>query len=201
MKKRISGALTLSAILATAAFTQGPVANSMTLQPESRLWVEGTSTVRGFSCAAGTINAAVEAGTTGAVAATLSGQKAIRSVRIEIPAKSLDCDNGTMNGHMYKALDADKHGSIVFSMNGYEVSPNGGDAATVRLTGNLRLGGQEKPITMTAAAKQGPGGTLQVTGSQEVRLSEHGLKAPTLMMGTMKVGDAVQVKYDLLLKP
>jgi len=31
-------------------------------------------------------------------------------------------------------------------------------------------------------------------------MSEYGLKAPSLMMGTMKVGNKVTVKFDLLLK-
>jgi polyisoprenoid-binding protein YceI len=200
MKNRIAATIALTALLATAAATQGPAANNMTLQPGSKLWVEGTSTVRGFSCAAGTINAAVAATSTGAVAATLAGQKAISTVHIEVPAQSLDCENGTMNGHMLKAIKADQHKSIVFHMTAYDVTTQGSEA-TVKLTGRLRLGGQEKPINMTAVAKQGPGGTLQVTGSQEIKLTDYGLKPPTLMMGTMKVGDAVQVKYDLILKP
>jgi hypothetical protein len=32
-------------------------------------------------------------------------------------------------------------------------------------------------------------------------MSEFGLRAPTLMMGTMKVHDRVTVKYDLTLRP
>jgi hypothetical protein len=31
-------------------------------------------------------------------------------------------------------------------------------------------------------------------------MTEYGLKPPSLMMGTMKVKDAVQVHFDLLLK-
>ena len=59
----------------------------------------------------------------------------------------------------------------------------------------------ERPITLDATASEGPGGTLQVRGSQDVKMSDFGLRAPTLMMGTMKVGDVVKVRYDLNLKP
>ena len=68
------------------------------------------------------------------------------------------------------------------------------------MNGKLSLGGVEKAITLDADAKAGPNGTLLVTGSEELKLSDYGLKAPTLMMGTMKVADAVKVRYELALK-
>jgi hypothetical protein len=32
-------------------------------------------------------------------------------------------------------------------------------------------------------------------------MKEYGIKPPTLMLGTMRVGEKVNVKFDLLLKP
>jgi polyisoprenoid-binding protein YceI len=190
----------LSGLLAIGAAAQSGMGGSLGLQPDSRLWVEGTSTVRSFTCRAPTVNATVSTSSAEAVAATLSGEKAVSTVRIEVPARSLDCDNGTMNGHMLNALKASEHPTISFRMTSYDLTPRDG-SATVRLQGRLNIGGQERPITMNAEARPGPSGALRLVGQQEVKLSDHGLRAPTLMMGTMRVGDAVQVKYDLLLRP
>jgi hypothetical protein len=199
--RNVSAAALGTLLLALTATAQGGSNASLTLQPESRLWVEGTSTVRSFTCKAPTVNASVDASSAGAVAALMAGEKAVRTVRVEVPARTLDCENGTMNSHMQTALKSSEHSSIVFRMTSYDLVPKDGSTATVRLAGRLMLGGQEKPSNMTAEARQGPGGSLRVVGSQDVRLSDHGLKAPSLMMGTMKVGDVVQVKYDLVLKP
>jgi len=70
----------------------------------------------------------------------------------------------------------------------------------VTMTGNLTLGGVEKPITIKAHAKPGPNGTLVVSGTREVRMTEFGLKPPTLMLGTMKVDERVTVGFDVVLK-
>jgi polyisoprenoid-binding protein YceI len=186
----------LTGLLAIGAAAQNGNSGSLGLQPESRLWVEGTSTVRSFTCRAPTVNATIATSTADAVAATLAGEKAVTTVRVEVPAATLDCDNGTMNGHMKNAIKASEHPNISFRMTSYELS-----SGNVQLQGRLSLGGQERPITMTAEARQGPNGALRIVGTQPVKLSDHGLRAPTLMMGTMKVGDVVQVKYDLVLRP
>ncbi len=201
MVARNVSVLALSGLLAIGAAAQNGMNGSLGLQPESRLWVEGTSTVRSFTCRAPTVNATIATSSVDAVAATLSGEKAVSTVRLEVPARSMDCDNGTMNGHMLTALKANEHPTIVFRMTSYDLTARDGSTATVRLQGRLNLGGQERPITMTAEGRQGPNGTLRLVGTQDVKLSDHGLRAPSLMMGTMKVGDVVQVKYDLLLRP
>jgi len=193
--------LALTGLLAVGAAAQIRSSAPLALQPESRIWVEGTSTVRSFTCRAPTVNVAVATSSADAVAATLAGQKVVNTVRLEVPARSMDCDNGTMNGHMFTALKANEHPSIVFRMTSYDLQARDGSSAAVRLQGRLDLGGQERPITMTAEARQGPNGALRVVGAQEVKLSDHGLRAPTLMMGTMRVGDVVRVNYDLLLRP
>ena len=39
-----------------------------------------------------------------------------------------------------------------------------------------------------------------MTGSYTVKMTEFGLKPPTLMMGTLKVNENVAVNFDLYLK-
>jgi hypothetical protein len=67
------------------------------------------------------------------------------------------------------------------------------------LTGTLKLGATERPITVAAQGKQ-DGDGLRVSGIHELNMKEFGLKPPTLMMGTMKVNEKVKVGFDLLLK-
>jgi polyisoprenoid-binding protein YceI len=170
----------------------------LVLQPESRLWVDGTSTVRKFSCAAGVVTADVQA-KPGAAAAVLGGEKAVRSVELRIPAARLDCRNGTMNEHMYKAIRAAEHGEIVFKLASYDVSAADG-AVRGTLAGTLTLGGVTRPIAVEASGAGAGPNALRVTGTHQLKLSDFGLKAPSLMMGTMKVGDVVTVGFDLVLK-
>jgi hypothetical protein len=40
---------------------------------------------------------------------------------------------------------------------------------------------------------------LRVKGSKQLRMTEYGVKPPSLMLGAMKVGDQVTVGYDIIL--
>jgi hypothetical protein len=169
------------------------------LGADSRLWISGTSTVRAFTCKAAIVDATIEDSGPGAVAAVLKGEKAVRAVTIAIPAGKLDCGNGKMNDHMLKALKSAEHPTITFKLSSYDLvgAANGMQAS---LTGELTLGGVTKTITMKADGKKLTDGVLDVTGTHEIRMTEYGLKPPTLMMGALKVNEKVQVSFQLFLK-
>jgi len=169
------------------------------LQPESRLWVAGTSTVRAFQCQAGAFDAKIESSGADAVAAVLAGEKAVSTVEVTVPAEKLDCRNGTMNEHMRKALKAKEFPTVVFRAASYDLARTS-DSVAVTLNGSLTLGGVEKPITVQAVAKAGANGTLVVSGTREVRMTEFGLKPPSLMLGTMKVDEKLTVGFEVVLK-
>ena len=197
MKINIRSTLLTLAILvpASGAWT---VANEMLeLQPQSRLWIDGTSTVRSFSCKAGEVNAVIEASGPNAIAQLLTGDKGVKDVRVTVPAERLDCGNGTMNEHMRKALKVADNKTIEFRLTDYDVT-RGTDGIAGTINGSLVLGGVTKPIALKAEGKP-EGGMLHVTGSYDLNMTEYGLKPPTLMFGRIKVGETVKVKYDLLL--
>src|SRR5687767_206386 len=104
MRNPTSRGMAVIYCLAPAVIAWTAATNMLTLQPESRLWINGTSTLRAFECKAGAIEAKVEAPNSGAVATLLAGEKAVTSASITVAAAQLDCGNGTMNEHMRKAL-------------------------------------------------------------------------------------------------
>ena len=169
------------------------------MQPESRLWIAGTSTVRSFQCQASTFEAKIESAPNGAVAAVLAGEKAVSNVTVTVPVEQIDCKNGTMNEHMRKALKASQNPTVTFKVTTYDLA-RANDVVDVTLNGTLTIGGVEKPVTINAQAKPGENGTLLVSGTREVRMTEFGLKPPTLMLGTMKVDERVKVGFDIVLK-
>jgi len=185
--------------LAPAAVAWSYAGEPLTLQPKSRLWIDGTSTVRAFTCSATSFETRVESNVPDAVSAVLAGTKAVQTAELTVPVEKLDCKNGTMNEHMRKALKADKNKTIVFRITSYDVA-KAGEGVNGTAKGELTLGGVTKTITVSAKATSEPGGLLRLTGSQDVRMTEYGLKPPTLMLGTLKVNELVKVSFDLLLK-
>ncbi len=168
-------------------------------QPESKLWIEGTSTLKAFSCKAPVFDLTVSADKANAVPAVLAGQKAVRQVELSVPAAAIDCSNDKMNEHMLQALKADANKTIAFTLSGYDVASSA-KGAEGTLRGTLALGGAEHPVAVAAVATDAGNGALRVVGSYELAMSAFDLKAPSLMFGSIKVGDKVQVKFDLVLK-
>jgi polyisoprenoid-binding protein YceI len=189
--------LAVALVPALTAFTVG--AFNPTLQPGSRLWVTGTSTVKDFQCQAKAVDAALESTTPALARDIVAGTKAVASLDLKIRAKDLDCANSTMNEHMLKALKADKNAVIEFKLSSYDMT-KAADGMNGKLTGALTLGGTTKDITFTAAGSAHSDGSLHVTGAYPILMSDYGLKAPSLMMGTMKVNNRVTVNFDLLVK-
>ena len=191
--------LMIAALGATPLLAGWVITDRLAMQPESRLWVSGTSTVRDFKCTASTMQADVATVGGNAVTALIAGEKAVSTVSFKVPAAALDCRNGQMNEHMLKALKADKNPTIAFELTTYELLPSAGRTQAT-LNGTLSLGGVTKAVKLDADLASETGGALRMTGAYDLRMTEWGLKAPSLMMGTMKVNELVKVNFDLLLK-
>lgn len=197
MRTRSVTALLAALVIAPMTIAWSHARHTFTLLSESRLWIEGSSTVRGFECQATSLTVRVEAPDRGAIEAVLAGTKAVNQVHVAVPGNRLDCRNETMNTHMWKALRTSEHPQIVFTLTTYELASAPAGVQVV-VTGQLDLGGTTKPIAVVANAVR-MDGALRVTGTHDVRLSEFGLKAPKLMLGAMKVHDLVKVHFDLRL--
>lgn len=182
-----AGAIAGSAVAAVGAQAVFPA--NHTLGKESRLWLEGTSTVRSFKCTANKIDAEVNA-EPGAKPADM-----VKSASLVVVVASLECGNKTMNEHMLKALKSRENPQITWRMSSYEVNgPN------VEIKGNLTIAGKENPIELrgTGSAENG---IIRFKGSKQFKMTEYGVKPPRLMLGTMRVGDPVTVSFDLVLNP
>ena len=175
------------------------VSGRLTLQTGSRLWFDGSSTVKDFTCKAAKLEAAVVTSKEDAASAIVAGEKSVAGVELTVPVMSIDCDNGTMNGHMRNALDAKMHPTITFELRSYDLMKAAENVA-VTLSGTLTIHGESQPVTIQAIAVGAAEGALRLTGLYELNMKEYGVKPPSLMLGTMNVREKVKVRFDLLLR-
>jgi polyisoprenoid-binding protein YceI len=183
MRNRIqlAGMIVLPALLAAAA-------TPLSFQSGSRVWVTGTSTVRSYRCESTQVTGSAQA------AGTELTQVAQSSGEISIPVSSLDCRNGTMNGHMRTALKAAQNPTIRFRATSVAVTPEG----AVRMTGPLTIAGQSREVTINGTAAR-ENGRLRVTGSKQLTMTDFGVTPPRLMAGTMRVHPPVTIGFDVVL--
>jgi polyisoprenoid-binding protein YceI len=194
MRKRL-----VPLIVATLAWAGSAAAQSVTVAPGAQLAVDGDSTVRTFTCKAQKLDVKLQVNE-GASLAPEQLAQALSGLSFELPTAQLDCANDTMNGHLREALKAKENPSITFKMASYTAgAPQADGRRVLRIRGNLTLAGATRPVELTAIASPTPNG-LRVQGRHALRMTEWGVKPPSLMLGTMKVKEAVAIRFDLALQ-
>jgi len=120
----------------------------------------------------------------------ISDKKA-QSLVIEIPVKGIKSNEGLMDKKTYEAFSADKNPTITFhstEVNNLVVTDND---INVTVTGNMTIAG------VTATGKIIKPGVYEFKGTIPVKLTDYKMKPPTAMLGIMKVGDDVKLKYTV----
>jgi polyisoprenoid-binding protein YceI len=126
--------------------------------------------------------------------------KQIHFLTIKIDVKSLKSGNGIMDGKTYDAFDYKKNPTIIFQLVETSQVKLSDKEEEITLTGNLSFAGQTRKITIKSISKITKTGDYQLKGSVPLKMSDYGMKAPTAMLGTMKTGDAVTIKFDVTFK-
>ena len=159
--------------------------------------IDGTSTVRSWKCSVPhTLATSPVAGAD----EVLAGESAVQAVIVTVDVAAIDCGNGKMNDHLRNALKAKEHPTIEYRLSSYDLARAEPDVqATVH--GTLTIAGATEPITLQVGLAKDASGALRAAGQQQLAMTKFGVKPPSLMMGTMKVGDEVRVSFDVLVAP
>lgn len=125
----------------------------------------------------------------------------IKDVQVKILVTSIKSTKGkTMDNKTYEAFDSDKNPNILYKLTSTKITASGAEYS-VAATGNLTMAGTTKSIDMTAKAKVLSNGDVQITGEKKLNMKDFKMVPPTAMMGAIKVGEEVTVKFDIILTP
>ena len=184
------------ALIATAAMNANGQAARATLAPASKVWIEGTSNVHDWKAEATQIDAVIELDAAGLNAPVA---QLVRMVSLTIPVAGLKSGHGKMDENMRKALKADKNPEIRYTLTSVEALEGATkDAFTLRAAGTLSLAGAENAITLDIVATRQADGSIKATGTVPVKMTAFQVKPPTAMLGAIRCGDEVKVRFDLV---
>lgn len=194
--------LTVSALLAaaTVAGAQSPSAIRLRLEPGSEVSIHGTSNVHDFNCKTNRINAYIDVDPAYTKDLTTVARPIV-SVKVNIAVKSLKCGNGKMDENMYKTLKADENQLIRYTLSGYDILDGTATAFAAKTTGTLTILGKDKIVDMKIDAARFNEGKATAQGEETLLMTEFGIKPPSFMFGTMKVGNEIKVKFNLKVGP
>lgn len=183
----------------TAAEGPGPTTENQ-IEVAGRVWVTGGSTIRSWECEAERLEIRVRTAGDPDRLQIADLDDAVTLVELHAATPAMDCDNDTMNNHMWDALNAREHGWISFRMSDYELASAGSANSAVRISGSLGIAGETRDVVLEATLEEQADGTLALEGSHELNMTDWGISPPRLMMGTLRVDEVVQVHWDLTMR-
>jgi hypothetical protein len=130
-------------------------------------------------------------------AGTLNG---VSYINFTVPAESLKSEHSGMDKNTYKALNTAKYSNINFTASSVTVKPNGTVGYILTAKGRLTISGVTKDVVLTANGTMNADRSISYAGSYKIKMTDYNVEPPSIMMGAIKTGEFVTVKFDLLLR-
>lgn len=180
--------------LALFTFSLGPSSYATVLEPQSKLWLVGDSTLHAYTSTAGKIDFSSDISSLEQIK---NGQ--MKKLDVSIPVAEMKSGEKGLDKNMQKSLKAVEHPFIKFHLLSYQTIPLVSDAQgfTINAKGLLEVAGVEKPIDLEANATPVDEG-IRIKGKKEILMTDHNIKPPTMLF--MKTKDQVVIHFDLILE-
>jgi len=119
----------------------------------------------------------------------------LNAMNITMVVNSIKSTEGSMmDKNTYKALKADDHPDITFVLAApVKAIPVG--AHTIAAKVNLTIAGVTKAIDVSVTSTAQAHGNISFEGSKTINMTDYGVKPPVALLGTMRTGDAITIKF------
>lgn len=121
----------------------------------------------------------------------------ISSLRFSVVAKSLKSEKTSMDGRTYKSMKADQFPKVTYQLSTATVTMVQDNKYAIQTTGLLTIAGKTQTINMKVMALVNSDRTVSCHGTQKLMLTDYGIEPPSFMLGAMKVGNDLQIRFDL----
>jgi polyisoprenoid-binding protein YceI len=185
-------------LVAGASVAAAQTSVRLPVKAESKVTVDGTSNVHDWTCTVNKVDATIEVDPAAARADNFGGM--LRTVSVRIPVADLKCGKDGMDKNLQKALNSDKHPVITYTLSASDGAVTG-NAGTLKTTGTVTVNGVAKTVPMEVTTTRLPDGTFRATATVPLQMTDFGVKPVTALLGTIKTGNAVTVKFTLVAGP
>lgn len=124
----------------------------------------------------------------------------IQSVQFSGKSESIKSKSSIMDKKTYDALHTAKYPEIMFNSSSSVKLPANPGIFEGEISGYLSIAGTTRSVSIPFSGMIMDEGDIQISGSENLRMSEYNIEPPTAIMGTLKTGDVVTVSFSLLLE-
>lgn len=187
--------------LAIGASTAAAQGLPMTIRPDSKLTLAGSSNVHDWSCKSTDFVANVEVDLGFATRPMTQVAQPISKVSVTIPVKTLKCGHGKMDDNMYKALNAETYPDIKYTLTSYTIDHASvtADSFVANTVGELSVAGRTITVSIPIKTARLAGGAARGEGTVALKMTDFGIKPPVALLGTLRTKDAISISFNVLL--
>ena len=113
-----------------------------------------------------------------------------------VPSEALKSEHTGMDKNAYKALKTDKVKTISYKLISATITAEN----LIKCAGKLSIAGIIKEAELLACYKINSDKSITVYGKKNISMKEFNMEPPTFMMGTIKTGNDIVLKFDLTLR-
>lgn len=156
---------------------------------KSTFSVSGTSTMHDW-----TMKSVLGSGTAN-FTVTNSKLEKITSLSISLKAESIKSEKASMDKIAYKTLKTDKFKTVKYVLK----SATKANETTWNLVGTYTIAGVSKEVKTQVKATV-TNGVVTLEGTNKITFTQFGMKSPTAMLGTIKTGEDLTLKFNIKLQ-
>ena len=175
-------------------------AGMMTVRPESKVTLSGSSNINRWACRTSVFEATLPMGSTARREQLKRVKVPVTDVAVSIPVRSLACGHDRMNRDLLEAMRADSNPDIRFLLASYGVDSTRGitDTVAILATGDLTVAGVTRRVAIPVTAHRTAQG-VRGAGLLKLRMTDFGIKPPVALLGVIRARNEIQVSFEVLL--
>lgn len=156
---------------------------------KSHLSIFGTSTLHDWEIKAEALNGNM-------MISTQDESFEIKSLSFKVLVNSLKSGKSMMDNNTYKAMEAEEYPSVSYKLNSAKVIGKTDGTFNLKAKGTLTIANTTKTIEMPVKAAMNSS-QISYQGEITFNMSEYGIEPPTALLGSIKTGDEITIKFNV----
>lgn len=171
------------------------------IEPQSKLYIEGTSNINSFECFCkddfNRQSARVVIADNGRALSFIKTSLLLRTA-------ALDCDNSKMNRDLCDALKSEDYPYIKIDLHDARITQGSFDivGSDVMLQSNasITITNVTRKVRIIVRGKRLGTGKFRFFATKELLMTDFGITPPTALLGLIKVRDAIRINFDITMQ-